>query len=77
MKAFESPIGPLFEDYISYRTGLGYSEKKLKRVLLRFDRYLIEQHATLADLSPRFFLDLKERHHKKQNTFKIRQNECV
>lgn len=71
MKAFESPIGPLFEDYISYRTGLGYSEKELRKVLLWFDRYLIEHHAMIADLSPRFFLDLKKKHHKRQSTFNV------
>ena len=71
MKAFESPIGPLFEDYISYRTGLGYSETRLRYALLVFDRYLIEQNATLADLRPRFFLDLKKKRHKKQSMFNL------
>jgi integrase/recombinase XerD len=69
MKAFESPIGPLLEDYISYRVGLGYGEKGLRRILLWLDRYAQEERAGLGDLAPPFFLGLKIRHKKKQTTF--------
>jgi site-specific recombinase XerD len=69
MKAFESPLGPLLESYISYRTSLGYGEKGLRRILLAFDRYVQGQKADLGDLNPLFFLELKKRLAKKHNTF--------
>jgi integrase/recombinase XerD len=69
MKPFESTLGPLFEEYISYRASLGYSEKQLRTLLCLFDRYLVDQNAAVGDLTPLFFLDLKKRHHKRQSTF--------
>jgi len=69
MKPFESSLGPLFEDYVSYRKSLGYSEKELGRTLRSFDRRLVDQNTSLEDLSPRFFIDLKKRHHRRQSTF--------
>ncbi len=69
MKPFESPIGPLFEDYIAYRAGLGYGEKQLRRILLGFDRYVQEQGAGLTNLTPVFFLGLKARHNKRRSSF--------
>jgi integrase/recombinase XerD len=69
MKPFESTLGPLFEDYILYRAGLGYSAKQLRTILCSFDRYLCDQNAAIGDMTPRFFLELKKRHHKRQSTF--------
>jgi len=69
MKTFESPIGLLMKSYIIYRTGLGYSDKYLKSILLRFDRYVCAQKATLADLNPLFFLELKKTLQSKPNRF--------
>ena len=67
MKPFESPLGPLMEDYLSYRVCLGYEEKGLRRILSRLDRYIREQAAGLGELTPGFFLGLKARHPKKTN----------
>ena len=69
MKPFESPLGPLMEDYLSYRVCLGYNEKGLRRILSRLDRYIREQAAGLGELTPGFFLGLKVRHQNKQTTF--------
>jgi integrase len=69
MKPFESPVGPLFESYVTYRAGLGYSEKLVRRTLLDFDRYLLDRNADLADLHSAFFLELKKALRKKQSTF--------
>lgn len=69
MKPFESLIGPLLEDYIFYRSGLGYNEKQLRAILSRFDRYIQEQKMGLGDLTPAFFLGLKKRYDKKQASF--------
>ena len=69
MKPFESPLGLLMEDYLSYRVCLGYEEKGLRRILSWLDRYIQEQAAGLGELTPGFFLGLKVRHPKKQTTF--------
>jgi site-specific recombinase XerD len=69
MKPFESSIGPLLKDYISYRAGLGYGEKELRRILIWLDRYIQEQKAGLGDLTPVFFLGLKKSHEKKRSSF--------
>lgn len=69
MKAFESPIGPFLEDYISYRVGLGYDEKGLRRILLWFDRHIQGEKADLWDLTPPFFLELKKNLGEKKHTF--------
>jgi integrase/recombinase XerD len=69
MKAFESSIGPLLEDYISYRVGIGYGEKGLRRILLRLDRYIQAERAGLGDLTPPFFLELKKDLWKSKHTF--------
>jgi site-specific recombinase XerD len=69
MRAFESPLGPLLESYISYRASLGYGEKGLRRILLAFDRYVCEQKAGLEDLNASFFLELKKTLQKKPGIF--------
>lgn len=69
MKPFESPLGPLMEDYLCYRVGLGYNEKGLRRILSWLDRYIREQAAGLGQLTPAFFLGLKAKHPKRPTTF--------
>lgn len=69
MRRFESPLGPLFESYAAYRKGLGYSEKSVRTILLRFDRYLLDQNTNLVDLRPAFFLELKKTLRQKPSTF--------
>ena len=69
MKPFESPLGPLMEDYLCYRVCLGYNAKGLRSILSRLDRYIREQAAGPGELTPGFFLGLKVRHQNKQTTF--------
>jgi integrase len=69
MKPFESPLGPLMEDYLCYRVCLGYNEKGLRSILSWLDRYIREQAAGPGELTPGFFLGLKVRHQNKQTTF--------
>lgn len=69
MRPFKSPLAPYFEQYIGYRRALGYREKQLRYVLGRFDRYLCQKNAVLADLSAMFFLELKKDFRDNQNGF--------
>lgn len=69
MKPFESPLGPLMEDYLCYRVCLGYNEKGLRSILSWLDRYIREQAAGLGQLTPAFFLGLKAKHPKRPTTF--------
>jgi integrase len=68
MKHFESFLAPQIEQYVLYRQSLGYSEKNLKSSLFSFDRYLKEQSADWDSLRPIFFLELREKIHKKPRT---------
>ncbi len=68
MKHFESFLAPQIEQYVLYRQSLGYSEKNIRNSLFTFDRYLKEQSADWDSLRPIFFLELREKIHKKPRT---------
>lgn len=59
MKPFNSFLAPHLEDYMAYRTGLGYAQHPQRDRLLVFDRYLRKQNATWDQLQPSFFLKLR------------------
>ncbi len=71
MKHFESFLAPQFEQYVLYRQSLGYSEKNLKGSLFAFDKYLKEQSADWDSLKPIFFLEMREKIHKKSRTVNV------
>ncbi|MBM3205798.1 integrase [Candidatus Shapirobacteria bacterium] len=69
MKPFESSLADWLEKYVSYRCGLGYSQKNLRICLRAFDRCLSDQKADLAHLDASFFLELKKSFHQKPSRF--------
>jgi len=71
MKHIESFLAPQLEQYVLYRQSLGYSERNLKRSLFTFDRYLKEQSADWDSLKPIFFLEMREKIHKKPRTVNV------
>ncbi len=61
MKPFKSFMAPLFERYICYRKGLGYTSDTICYGLVKLDNYLIEQKAAPEQLqSPLFFLKMRQ-----------------
>lgn len=60
MNPFESHLASNFEEYISYRKSLGYTEKPLRALLRRFDRYLFNTPLDLSDISALFILEFKK-----------------
>jgi len=56
MKPFESSLALKLEEYISYRQGLGYTDKSLRSLLFVFDQYLKEKKPDWKSLPPSFFL---------------------
>ena len=71
MKHFESFLAPQLEQYVLYRQSLGYSERNIKRSLFTFDRYLKEQSADWGSLKPIFFLEMREKIHKKSRSINV------
>lgn len=59
MRPFESLLASSFEEYISYRKSLGYTDKNLRAALRPFDRYLINTPVEVADISALFILEFK------------------
>lgn len=59
MKPFESFLAKQLEEYVAYRTGLGYAKEPLKYRLVAFDRYLQKQNINRHPLQPLFFLQLR------------------
>ncbi len=59
MKPFESFLAPKLEEFISYRSNLGYSEKGIRANLRVFDRYVKEKKANRQSMQPAFFLELR------------------
>lgn len=57
-KQFDSFLGPLLEEYLSYRENLGYSIKIAKYDLRLFDRYL-KKKGVREKLQPLFFLEMR------------------
>ncbi len=72
MKPFESPLGPQLEQFLSYRKSLGYTARTLRSLLLGFDRHACEKKASLEDLTPAFFLEMKKSFRDSPQTFNHR-----
>ena len=89
MKPFESFLAPKLEEYITYRRNMGYEAKRLRLILLIFDRYVKEKANSQAPLPPTFFLELRAHFSDEPRTansllsvirnffkFLVRQNYC-
>lgn len=59
MSRFESFLGPLMEEYLSYRENLGYCIRSSFSKLKRFDRYVEKKDITREQLDPLFFLEMR------------------
>jgi integrase len=59
MRPFESLLASNFEEYITYRKSLGYTDKNLSSALRPFDRYLVNTPVEVADISALFILGFK------------------
>jgi integrase len=68
MKPFESFLAKQLEEYVDYRTNLGYAKKKIRPYLLAFDRYLQKQNINWDQLQPSFFLQLRAQIREHPNT---------
>ncbi|MDH3347826.1 MAG: tyrosine-type recombinase/integrase [Desulfobulbaceae bacterium] len=60
MKPFNSFLADIFEDYITYRHTLGFTDKNLRSLLRQFDRYVSEKEADWGMFIPLFFLDFRQ-----------------
>jgi integrase/recombinase XerD len=58
MKAFESCLAPMLEEYLDYRVGLGYVDKQHRCLLRNFDRYVYahQRHLRGESFTPDFFV---------------------
>ncbi len=59
MSRFESFLGPLMEEYLSYREKLGYCISPSFSHLKIFDRYVEKKNITREKLDPLFFLEMR------------------
>jgi len=59
MSRFESFMGPLMEEYLSYRENLGYCISPSFSHLKIFDRYIEKKNITREKLDPLFFLEMR------------------
>jgi integrase/recombinase XerD len=59
MKTFHSFMAPLFEEFLAYRKGLGYSLRAHRHHLFVFDQYLTDKGADWKTLHPAFFLEMR------------------
>jgi len=59
MKNFESFLSSLFNEYLVYREGLGYSIRLLRYDLRVFDKYLKKTNAAWDSMQPFFFLEMR------------------
>jgi integrase/recombinase XerD len=59
MKPFKSFLSKELEAFISYRKGLGYSEKHIKYQLLVFDRYVRRQSDFSRIWQPQFYIKFR------------------
>ena len=59
MSRFESFLGPLMEEYLSYRKKLGYCISPSFSNLKIFDRYIEKKNITREKLDPLFFLEMR------------------
>ena len=90
MKSFESFLAPKLEEYLSFRSSLGYTNKVQKYAFFTFDQYLIENQIDNCNiLQPSFFLVFRKKlkqNHKTINRifttlsglfqFLVRQDYC-
>jgi len=60
MKHFESFLAPRLNDFMTYRQSLGDSLRPTRQYLLLFDRYVRDRKIESGDLSPSFFLELRQ-----------------
>jgi integrase/recombinase XerD len=60
MKPFESLQASSFEEYISYRKSLGYTDKSIRATLRPFDLYLVNTPVKVSDISALFILEFKK-----------------
>ncbi|MDP2646272.1 MAG: tyrosine-type recombinase/integrase [Desulfobacterales bacterium] len=68
MKPFESFLAKQLEEYVAYRTDLGYAKKAIRPCLLAFDQYLQKQNISWDQLQPSFFLQLRAQIREHPNT---------
>jgi len=59
MKSFESFLASRLQEYVAYRTGLGYDQRSLFSILRIFDNYLKETKPHECTLDPSFFLEMR------------------
>jgi len=60
IKPFESFLAQKFEEYISYRQGLGYTETHLRLSLSYLDHYLKDKGIPFSMFTPSFFLEFRK-----------------
>jgi integrase/recombinase XerD len=60
MKPFESFMAPKLEEYVAYRSSLGFVDTNLRSLLLPFDRYAKEKAHDRSFLQPSFFLEFRK-----------------
>jgi len=60
MKPFESFMALELEEYILYRSSIGFTDSSLKSHLHTFDRYIREKEADRDVLTSAFFLELRK-----------------
>ena len=69
MKSFESSMASKLEQYLSYRTTLGYTNRVPRVAFYAFDHYLTKNKIDKHELfQPSFFLEFRKnmnRHHGK------------
>jgi site-specific recombinase XerD len=56
MKPFESFLAPKLEQYLTYRTAIGYTENRLRGLLRTFDQYVKTKDPDWNAFTPLFFL---------------------
>ncbi|MCK5606384.1 tyrosine-type recombinase/integrase [Candidatus Pacearchaeota archaeon] len=60
MKSFDSFISDELENYLNYRSTLGFKNKSLRSGLRKFDRYLYKTGSTYENFTPLFFLQYRK-----------------
>jgi len=58
---FESFLAHEIEDYLEYRTKVGFTYKKIRWFFSRFDKYIIEKKAGMEDLNSAFLLSFRDK----------------
>ena len=59
MKHFKSFLTEQMEDFIEYRSQLGYSVKQTVHYLKIFDRYVVKKNTSWTSFNPLFFLEFR------------------